>query len=90
MPGSIWVQLLAGLYVRAFLEQALLDHAADLRAHLRDLERLRTAGQQGRDPYRLGLERHDPDRLRRQLGAAACRWQAARDSISAAGATIRE
>ncbi|MNP20763.1 hypothetical protein D3C76_1133510 [compost metagenome] len=55
------IQLLAGLDVAAFLEQALEDDAVDLRADFGDAERTGTAGQIGGQGESLRLQSHDAD-----------------------------
>ncbi|MCY1403165.1 hypothetical protein D9M71_183320 [compost metagenome] len=55
------VQLLAGLDVTAFLEQALENDAVDLRADFGNAERTGTAGQIGCQGESLRLQSHDAD-----------------------------
>jgi hypothetical protein len=65
------VQRLSGADIRAFLEQAGLDDAADLRAHFRDQIGRGAAGQFGGQGDRLGLGDDDADRRRAARAHAA-------------------
>ena len=60
------VQHLPGLDLLALGEQAPLDEAADLRAHLGDHDRHRTAGQLGGHRHGLGRQCDDGDFRRRR------------------------
>ncbi len=66
--GVDLVELLPGLDVAAFLEQALEDDAVHLGTHLGDAERIGPARQLGIQGHRLRFQGHDPDlrRLRRR------------------------